>query len=205
MVVHQLISSSSTQPSGSRQQNSSTGYIQNLNAQHYLSLLVTLEDILPNNWKPNQPKSLTSNILPTTITNDELLTAIFSFEFKETTSVSLFSRAILDTKLITAMYTDTKVNDYLIKLILDNGSAGSIITRKLMNQLVCVDCNKKLSLMSACYDDNKEYSTATKFYCHLCIIKWFGCPKRQKKWDNKLCLTCGTILSDKEIWNDIPE
>ncbi|KAG9294247.1 hypothetical protein G9A89_021606 [Geosiphon pyriformis] len=37
--------------------------------------------------------------------------------------------------------------------------------------------------MDACCNDDDEYSTATK----------------QKKWDNKSCLACGTILPDKEI------
>ncbi|KAG9303632.1 hypothetical protein G9A89_018529 [Geosiphon pyriformis] len=35
------------------------------------------------------------------------------------------------------MYTDTKVNGHSIKLILNNGSAGSIIIRQLMDQLGC--------------------------------------------------------------------
>ncbi|KAG9290624.1 hypothetical protein G9A89_011587 [Geosiphon pyriformis] len=46
-------------------------------------------------------------------------------------------------------------------------------------KLECVNCSKKLSLMGACYGNNKEY------------------------WDNQPCLTCETILSDEEIWNDI--
>ncbi|KAG9289701.1 hypothetical protein G9A89_014436 [Geosiphon pyriformis] len=43
--------------------------------------------------------------------------------------------AALEKKPITAMYTDVKVDGYLIKLILDSSSAGSIITQQLMNQL----------------------------------------------------------------------
>ncbi|KAG9305815.1 hypothetical protein G9A89_001104 [Geosiphon pyriformis] len=35
------------------------------------------------------------------------------------------------------MYTNVKVNGHSIKLILNSGSAGSIITRQLMNQLGC--------------------------------------------------------------------
>ncbi|KAG9306916.1 hypothetical protein G9A89_000784 [Geosiphon pyriformis] len=57
--------------------------------------------------------------------------------------------------------------------------------------------------MSACCDDNKEYSIATKFYCCLYVIEQFEHQKRQRKWDNKPCLAYGTILSDKEMWNDI--
>ncbi|KAG9307409.1 hypothetical protein G9A89_017238 [Geosiphon pyriformis] len=80
-------------------------------------------------------KSLTHNILPATSTKDKSLAAIFPFELKEITLVPLFNRAILDTKPITTMYTDAKVNDQYIKLILDSGSAGSIITKQLMDQL----------------------------------------------------------------------
>ncbi|KAG9284563.1 hypothetical protein G9A89_014167 [Geosiphon pyriformis] len=35
------------------------------------------------------------------------------------------------------MYIDAKVDDHFIKLIFDNGSANSIITRQLMDQLGC--------------------------------------------------------------------
>ncbi|KAG9285475.1 hypothetical protein G9A89_010950 [Geosiphon pyriformis] len=53
----------------------------------------------------------------------------------ETTTVPLFSGATLDTKLITVMYTDVKIDGHAIKLILDSGSADSIITQQLMDQL----------------------------------------------------------------------
>ncbi|KAG9295893.1 hypothetical protein G9A89_006632 [Geosiphon pyriformis] len=62
-------------------------------------------------------------------------TTIFPFEFEETTPVLLFSKAALEEKPITVMYTDARVNGHLIKLILDSESAGSIITRQLMDQL----------------------------------------------------------------------
>ncbi|KAG9304385.1 hypothetical protein G9A89_019947 [Geosiphon pyriformis] len=100
--------------------NLGTGNSQNPNAQHYLSLLVTPEDTSPNNRELNQHKSLTSNIPPATVTNNESLATIFLFEFKETTPVSLFNRATFDTKLITAMYTNVKIDGYAIKLILDS-------------------------------------------------------------------------------------
>ncbi|KAG9298089.1 hypothetical protein G9A89_004953 [Geosiphon pyriformis] len=44
---------------------------------------------------------------------------------------------------------------------------------------------------------------ATKFYCCPYIIEHFGQLKQQRKWDNKLCLACGTILPNEKIWNDI--
>ncbi|KAG9284589.1 hypothetical protein G9A89_004631 [Geosiphon pyriformis] len=96
---------------------------------------VTLKNVSPNNQESNQNKSLTSNILPATITNDKSLAAIFPFEFEESSQIPLFSRATLEEKPITAMYTDVKVNGQVIKLILNSGLAGSIITRQLMDQL----------------------------------------------------------------------
>ncbi|KAG9300340.1 hypothetical protein G9A89_011413 [Geosiphon pyriformis] len=98
----------------------STGYTQNPNAQHYLSLLVTPENILPNNQELNQTKSLISNILPATITNDKLLAAIFPFELEEPLQTLLFSRAALKEKPIMTMYIDVKVDSQFIKLILDS-------------------------------------------------------------------------------------
>ncbi|KAG9284833.1 hypothetical protein G9A89_003756 [Geosiphon pyriformis] len=66
-------------------------------------------------------------------------------------------------------------------------------------RLVCIDCGKKLLSMGACCADDKEYHTATKFYCHPCLLECFGQPKRQGKWDNQSCLTCGKILLDEGI------
>ncbi|KAG9292873.1 hypothetical protein G9A89_016235 [Geosiphon pyriformis] len=103
--------------------------------QNYLSLLVISEDASPNNLETNQKQSFTNNIPPATVTNDELLAAIFLFELEKNTPVPLFSGATFDTKPITTMYTDAKVNKHSIKLILDSESAGSIITKQLMDQL----------------------------------------------------------------------
>ncbi|KAG9287481.1 hypothetical protein G9A89_023853 [Geosiphon pyriformis] len=91
-------------------------------------LLVTSENASPNNLETNQKQSSTNNIPPATVTNDKSLTAIFLFKLEKTTTVSLFSKVVLDIKPITAMYTDAKVDGHVIKLILDSGSAGSIIT-----------------------------------------------------------------------------
>ncbi|KAG9288856.1 hypothetical protein G9A89_012185 [Geosiphon pyriformis] len=57
-------------------------------------------------------------------------------------------------------------------------------------KLICVDCGKKLSSISAYYSNNEKYLTATKFYYHLCIIEHFERPKQVGKWDNELCLAC---------------
>ncbi|KAG9288495.1 hypothetical protein G9A89_015701 [Geosiphon pyriformis] len=102
LIIHQLISSSSQQLSGLRQQNSGASQPQNPNFQNYLSLLITPEDALTNNPAFTQKQPLTSNILPATITEDESLAAIFPFEFEETTAMLLFSGAALEAKPITA-------------------------------------------------------------------------------------------------------
>ncbi|KAG9302800.1 hypothetical protein G9A89_009577 [Geosiphon pyriformis] len=94
-----------------------------LEANHnYLSLLITPENATSNKSEANQ-KPPTNNILPATIIENKLLTAIFPFEFEEPVEMPLFSGAALESKLITVMYTDAKVNGQHIKLILDSGSA----------------------------------------------------------------------------------
>ncbi|KAG9303070.1 hypothetical protein G9A89_000550 [Geosiphon pyriformis] len=103
-----------------------TGATQNPNSQNYLSLLVTPENTTPNNQKLEQTP--TSNISPTTIMEDKSLDAIFPFELEKPSTTLLFSGATLEEKPITAMYTDVKIDGHSIKLILNSGSAGSIIT-----------------------------------------------------------------------------
>ncbi|KAG9288787.1 hypothetical protein G9A89_023084 [Geosiphon pyriformis] len=135
IVVHQPIPSSSQQPSGLCQQNSGAGQPQNPNSQNYLSLLVTSEDISTNNLAFAQKQPLTSNITSATITKNESLAAIFPFKFEETTAMPLFNGVTLEAKPITAMYIDAKVEGQSIKLIFNSSSAGSIITRQLIDQL----------------------------------------------------------------------
>ncbi|KAG9293604.1 hypothetical protein G9A89_005607 [Geosiphon pyriformis] len=84
------------------------------------SLLVTPEDASTNNPAFAQKQSLTSNILPVTITKDKSLAAIFPFEFEKTTTTPLFSGATLEAKPITMMYTNAKVKRQSIKLIFDS-------------------------------------------------------------------------------------
>ncbi|KAG9304303.1 hypothetical protein G9A89_019865 [Geosiphon pyriformis] len=352
MVVHQPIPNSFSQ-TGSYQWNSGAKNPQNPNSKNYLSLLELTQ----------KQQTCTSNILPATVTNDELLDAIFLFKLEELSTTPLFSRAALEEKPITAVYTDVKIDGHHIKLILNSGLADSIITRQLMNQLaasariimadgatktsiseidnlpieingiivlikvlimeatqyqalvgndwlsktnatldwntqelqlipatcdhfkatntmallidfeeekqkptweayqvlwtdeehnellpilswddngkgkkgkekeegtpptvtiynyythytpqqsnyrrsrlVCIDCGKKLLSIGACCGDNEEYHTTTKFYCYLCLLEHFGRPKRQGKWNNQPCLTCGEILLDEGMWNNI--
>ncbi|KAG9288905.1 hypothetical protein G9A89_019527 [Geosiphon pyriformis] len=94
------------------------------------------------NWRPearNQPitknsSKLSQTIPPAVATEDSSLAAIFPFELEE--NEAMFSGAALDEKCsITAMYMEATVNNTPIKLILDNGSAGSIVMLQLVNQL----------------------------------------------------------------------
>ncbi|KAG9303403.1 hypothetical protein G9A89_013729 [Geosiphon pyriformis] len=105
--------------------------------QNYLSLLVTLKNAQSNNLETNQYPTLTNNIPSATITKNELLDAIFLFELEELSTTLLFSGAALEEKPITVMYTNAKVDGHSIKLILDSGSTGSIITKQLIDQLGC--------------------------------------------------------------------
>ncbi|KAG9290619.1 hypothetical protein G9A89_011582 [Geosiphon pyriformis] len=98
------------------------------------SKLKQFKNASSNTQEPKQKQSLT-NIPPVTVMKDESLAAIFSFEIEKPTEISLFSGATLEKKPITAMYTNAKIDGQSIKLILNSGSAGSIITRWLMNQL----------------------------------------------------------------------
>ncbi|KAG9302616.1 hypothetical protein G9A89_007320 [Geosiphon pyriformis] len=102
---------------------------------NYLSLLITPDDIQPNNLETNQQLTLTSNIPLATITENKSLDTIFSFELEKLSTTLLFSGTALKEKPITAMYTDAKVNGHPIKIILDSRSAGSIITKQLIDQL----------------------------------------------------------------------
>ncbi|KAG9299350.1 hypothetical protein G9A89_013998 [Geosiphon pyriformis] len=103
---------------------------------HAAKLEIVNENASPSNQKPTQKQqTCTSNIPPATVTNDELLGAIFLFELKELSITPSFSGATLKKKPITAMYTDVKIDGHHIKLILDSGLAGSIITQQLMDQL----------------------------------------------------------------------
>ncbi|KAG9284069.1 hypothetical protein G9A89_022843 [Geosiphon pyriformis] len=92
---------------------------------------------------------LSQTIPPAVATEDSSLTAIFPFELEE--NEAMFSGAALDEKHpITAMYTEATVNNTPIKLILDSGSAGSIVTLQLVNQLgFKVDCAVTSQIITA--------------------------------------------------------
>ncbi|KAG9291743.1 hypothetical protein G9A89_012028 [Geosiphon pyriformis] len=64
------------------------------------------------------------------------LSDIFPFEFEANESPFLLSNAAVnEQKAITVIYTEATVEEKPIRLILDSGSAGSIITYQLMQQL----------------------------------------------------------------------
>ncbi|KAG9287561.1 hypothetical protein G9A89_019622 [Geosiphon pyriformis] len=84
------------------------------------------------------PRSNSSNytIPPAQIAQNVNLSDIFPFEFEANESPFLLSNAAVnEQKTITAMYTEATVKGKLICLILDSGSAGSIITYQLIQQL----------------------------------------------------------------------
>ncbi|KAG9307605.1 hypothetical protein G9A89_023170 [Geosiphon pyriformis] len=105
--------------------------------QTYLNILENL--IIGNNDGRNinrtkNSSKLSQTIPPAVATEDSSLAAIFPFELEE--NEAMFSGAALDEKHpITAMYMEATVNNTPIKLILDNGSAGSIVMLQLVNQL----------------------------------------------------------------------
>ncbi|KAG9294998.1 hypothetical protein G9A89_017792 [Geosiphon pyriformis] len=100
-----------------------------------LEKFITPEDATSSNLESDQQTTLTNNIPPATVTNDGSLAVIFLFELEKPSQLLLFSGAILEEKPITVMYTNVKVDEHSIKLILDNGSAGSIITKQFIDQL----------------------------------------------------------------------
>ncbi|KAG9292105.1 hypothetical protein G9A89_005249 [Geosiphon pyriformis] len=84
------------------------------------------------------PRSNFSNhtISPAQIAQNANLSDIFLFEFEANESPFLLSNAAVnEQKAITAMYTEATVKGKPIHLILDSGSAESIITYQLMQQL----------------------------------------------------------------------
>ncbi|KAG9290205.1 hypothetical protein G9A89_022181 [Geosiphon pyriformis] len=83
----------------------------------------------------NSSYTLTT-IPPVRITENANLSDIFPFEFEANESPFLLSNAAANKqKAIMAMYTEAEVKGKTIHLILDSGSAGSIITYQLMQQL----------------------------------------------------------------------
>ncbi|KAG9290837.1 hypothetical protein G9A89_010986 [Geosiphon pyriformis] len=82
------------------------------------------------------PSYTPTTIPPARIAENANLSDIFPFEFKANESPFLLSNAATnEQKAIMVIYTEAKVKGKTICLILDSGSAGSIITYQLMQQL----------------------------------------------------------------------
>ncbi|KAG9288315.1 hypothetical protein G9A89_021346 [Geosiphon pyriformis] len=118
-------------------QNQTNSNYQNYQ-QTYLNILKNLiignNDSRNINRTKNSSNKLSQTIPPAVATKNSSLAAIFLFELEE--NEAMFSGAALDKKcLITAIYTETTVNNTPIKLILDSGSTRSIIMFQLVNQL----------------------------------------------------------------------
>ncbi|KAG9284598.1 hypothetical protein G9A89_004640 [Geosiphon pyriformis] len=91
----------------------------------------------------SKTNSSNHTILPVQIAQNANLSNIFPFEFEANESPFLLSNAAAnEQKAITAMYTEATVEGKPICLILDSGSAGSIITYQLIPaQTVIVTAN----------------------------------------------------------------
>ncbi|KAG9290808.1 hypothetical protein G9A89_011771 [Geosiphon pyriformis] len=77
-----------------------------------------------------------TTIPPVRIAENANLSDIFLFEFETNKSPFLLSNAVAnEQKAITAMYTKAEIEGKPIRLILNSGSARSIITYQLMQQL----------------------------------------------------------------------
>ncbi|KAG9294164.1 hypothetical protein G9A89_021523 [Geosiphon pyriformis] len=76
---------------------------------------------------------------------------IFPFDIDNLNTHSLFSGTVINQdKPIMALYTNARVEGIDIKLILDSGLAGNIITKQLMDQLGCqVDCATTAQIITA--------------------------------------------------------
>ncbi|KAG9305431.1 hypothetical protein G9A89_021149 [Geosiphon pyriformis] len=128
----------------------------------------------------SQPSKQTkSNIPPATITEDTTLAIIFPFDINNLNTHSLFSRAVINQdKPITALYTDARVRERDIKLILDSKSVSSIITKQLMNQLALVK-NNWLSKANATLDWNTQELQLTFNGQHVQVPAMCGHFKNQ--------------------------
>ncbi|KAG9299714.1 hypothetical protein G9A89_013074 [Geosiphon pyriformis] len=99
-----------------------------------------------------------------------------------------------------AIYTDAKIDGHSIKLILDSGSAGSIITRQLMDQLdnLSIEVNGIIvSIKELQLSQNEAYQVSwanTKHNKLLLIPLWDD--KEKKRKEEKL-----TRETDQSYWN----
>ncbi|KAG9293909.1 hypothetical protein G9A89_019247 [Geosiphon pyriformis] len=97
---------------------------------------------------------------------------------------AMFSGAALNEKCpITAMYTEATVNNTPIKLILDSGSAGSIIMLQLVNQLgFKVDCATMSQIITANRSTKLSYVMNATQYQALVGNDWLTKTNTTLNW-----------------------
>ncbi|KAG9286166.1 hypothetical protein G9A89_010180 [Geosiphon pyriformis] len=138
LPVFKANDSSSTpapKPSPTRYPNQASYFGLTENQNFYSSTSLERKDVEETST-PLRRNQINNTILLTIITKDTTLAAIFSFNIDYLNTTSLFSGAAINQdKPIMALYTNARVENIDIKLILDSGSAGSIITKQLMDQL----------------------------------------------------------------------
>ncbi|KAG9298280.1 hypothetical protein G9A89_002768 [Geosiphon pyriformis] len=126
----------------------------------------------------------------------------------EPVKMLLFSKATLESKPITAMYTDAKVDtdeatkiligkidDFLFKV---NDHAGALAQSEQ-------SAYAKAYQVSWADTDHNNLPPVSTNYCQSKLI-CINCGKKlstMEKWNNKLCLACGETFLDKGIWNNI--
>ncbi|KAG9290762.1 hypothetical protein G9A89_011725 [Geosiphon pyriformis] len=154
VATNNLLAAAPVNLSNTPNSNTATKLIlkRNLKAENNITKLEISNDSLPTNpqfinttiWF----SSVEFNNIPlVTVTNNKTLATIFPFKLKETTMVPLFSRAALEKKPITAIYTDVKVDGHLIKLILDSESTDSHqVNRAANTRIIIADGTTKTSI-----------------------------------------------------------
>ncbi|KAG9286862.1 hypothetical protein G9A89_012412, partial [Geosiphon pyriformis] len=157
--------------------------------RNYLSLLITPEDAVFSKQKTNQ-KPLTCNIPPVASTENKLLATIFPFELEKITSVLLFSGAVLDTKPITTIYTDVKVNGQYIKLILDTASAKIITADGATKTLIGKIDDFSFKVNSIIIPIKVLVMEATQYQALVALI--------QPKWSTYMCTSHVWSLQDHQ-------
>ncbi|KAG9302779.1 hypothetical protein G9A89_009556 [Geosiphon pyriformis] len=179
-----------------------------------------------------QQQNLSHNhttIPPARIAENANLSDIFPFKFEANESPFLLSSAAAnEQKAITTMYTEAEAEGKPVRLILDNGSTGSIITYQLMQQLkrnvdrpaqtviITADGMKKTPVGEI---DNFSFTLdGITIPVKVLVIdaphlnQRNNAPtfslnghliKKSGKWDNTPCLTCGEMLPEECNWIDV--
>ncbi|KAG9288187.1 hypothetical protein G9A89_020493 [Geosiphon pyriformis] len=144
-----------------------------------------------------------TTIPPARIAENANLLDIFPFEFKANESSFLLSNAAAnEQKAITAMYTEAKVERKAIRLILDSGSTGSIITYQLMQQLKRnVDQPAQIVIITA---DGMKKTPIGEINNFPFTLDGIIIPVKILVMNNNTpCLTYGDMLPEECNWIDV--